>query len=91
MHHLCLLCADGEAKVRTCCGKVVHAQLHFKLVGCVQCAVVCKEEVADCGYLHSGLGLESSQIEKLAVSAVAHVYPQMHPGMHLSAWLRTSC
>ena len=38
-------------------------------------SVVCEEEVADCGYLHSGLGLESSQIEKLAVGAVAQVYP----------------
>ena len=70
VHDFCLLGADGKTKVVASSRKVIHALLHFHFSVAVKSAVIRKEELSQCGYLHLCLCFETSEVEHSSICFV---------------------
>ena len=63
VHDFCLLGADGKTKVVASSREVIHKLLHFRFSVAVKSAVIRKEELLQCGYLHICACFKSSEVE----------------------------
>ena len=78
VHHFCLFCADGWAKIVTGHWELVKTVLHVGFGSSIQCTVVGEQKLVD-DISHLGLCLKPSGVEERAISAVSMVDSIIEP------------
>lgn len=70
MHDFELLDTYCEAKIGTCCRKLVHAVVHLRLGACIECAVI-SIEVSQNVFIDLGENLGSVWVERLSFCSIS--------------------